>query len=220
MRSLVVTSCLFVSVTLPGCGTVPVIEQVPVSDPQPLSQLLPSRELFLDKVIFDVPRGTVIGESRRGNACVFPEDIKWNGAAGFQDGMYHRVFQRLARQYNYRLIENPTSLFERYKFSGTELLLGAKITNVKENSCWGVTGWNNDKSHYRGYVRFSVRWEVFSVSQQRVVLLVDTEASAQLEEFTLVGEDSFYVMAFGNAVKGLLANGDFHRLVTYASDER
>lgn len=218
-ESLLAAGFLFVSMELWGCGTVPVIEQVPVSEPQPLSQLLQSRELSLDKIVFDVPRGTVVGETRRGNACVFPEDLKWPSNGLWEDGAYKQEFNRIAAEYHYRLVQNPTSLFERYKWTGNELVLGARITNVKENFCSGVTGWNHDKGHYRGYVRFSVQWEVFSVSRQKVVLVINTEASGQLEKFTLFGEGNYYERAFGHAVKGLLANRDFYRLVTSAADE-
>ena len=219
-HSVVAAGILVSSFTVWGCGTLPVVEQVPVSDPRPLSEHLRSRQLFLDRVVSDIPRGTVIGESRRGHACVFPEDLKWYDDIKLQDGQYHREFERIVKRHNYRLLEKPTSLFERYKFSGTELVLGAKITNVKENICWGLGGWNLDQSQFRGNVRFSVHWEVFSVSRQKVLLFLDTEASAQVDDFTRAGENNYYATAFGNAVKRLLANPDFHRLVTNDLEER
>ena len=219
MQSVLMAGVLFASVALWGCGVLPVVEQIPVSNPQPLSELLPSRPLLLDRIVFDVPRGTVIGESRMGNACFRSEEIKWNGNVSFRDGQYHQEFERVVMQYHYQLPEKPTSLFDRYKFSGTELILGAKISDVKENYCSGVTGWNLDRGQFRGNVRFSVHWEVFSVDRQKVLLVIDIETSAQVEDFTPIGESNYYVTAFGNAVKGLLANENFHKLVTYAAEE-
>ncbi|OQW31566.1 MAG: hypothetical protein A4E19_08110 [Nitrospira sp. SG-bin1] len=218
MRPVLTAGLLFAGVTLWGCGIMPVVEQVPVPNPKPLSELLQTRPLLLDRVVFDIPRGTVVGENRMGNACFRSEEIKWNGNSAFRDGQYHEEFERVVIQYNYRLLEKPTSLFERYKLSGAELILGARITNLKENHCSGLTGWNLDRGHFKGNVRFLVHWEVFSVAQQKVVQSVDIEASAQVEEFTPVGENNYYVTAFGNAVKGLLANANFHKVVTYARE--
>ena len=60
---------------------------------------------------------------------------------------------------------------------------------------------------------------VFSVARQKVLPIIDVETSAQVEDFTPIGESNYYVTAFGNAVKGLLANENFHKLVTYAAEE-
>ena len=208
---------LLASLLLGGCSWLPEIEPVPVQTPESLPEAAHSRPVVLDRVILDVPNGTVVGEQRSGYAC-FPSSAqphKWIGGVQVaRDGEYHREFERILREYNYQLMDRPASLFERPKYSGEELVVAAKITSIKENRCTAIDGFNRNQGEYLGNVRFSVHWEVYSLRDQRVVVSFDNEASAQFEEFVQSGGPSYYVTAFGNALKGLLANSEFRKAVT------
>src|SRR5437879_2450642 len=54
-----------------ACGSprIPVVEQVPVPQVDALPQNVVARPLILDRVIIDVPRGTILGETRHGRLC-------------------------------------------------------------------------------------------------------------------------------------------------------
>jgi hypothetical protein len=51
-----------------GCGSIPVVQQVPVPEVAPLPPGSSLAVVVLDRVVFDVPKDTVIGEARRGKA--------------------------------------------------------------------------------------------------------------------------------------------------------
>ena len=215
-------SLIITFLVLSGCvsnPTIPVVEQIPVLEPNTLPKNAIVRPIVLDRVIFDVPTGTVFGETRRGRLCISPQPLKWNVDKNvFREGIYHVEFEKVMRQYDYPLVDKPKSLFEEFKLSGHELILAAKITNVKENSCYALGGFNLDQRVYLGSVRFSVQWEVYSFSEKRVVFAFDNEGSAMVEEFKPQFDDNYYPRAFGNALRGLLKNADFLKLVTSAPE--
>lgn len=200
-----------------GCASpkIQVIEQIPVPKVEALPKNVVSRPLIMDRVILDVPRGTVIGETMHGRLCSPLKPLTWDSEIlVVRAGDFHREFEKVVMQYNYRLAEiKPKSLFEEPQLSGSELILAARITNVRENNCFAAGGLSFQQV-YLGNVRFAVHWEVYSVSQKKVVFSLDNEGSAIVDEFKPTGEDSYYPRAFGNALRGLLKNVDFLKLVT------
>ena len=197
--------------TFLGC-TVPLIEQVPVPEVEPLLGGVPSRAVILDRVMIDVPKGTIVGETRIGRECLRPEPFKWGwNALVYSDGDYHTTFDTLITQYNFRLPRKQASLFEAPMASG-ELLIAAKITNVMQNDCVGWGPFNLGPPVHKGSIRFSVRWEVYSLMDQKVILVVENEGSGVQEEFKSGRQD--YQQAFANSLKGLLKNEEFRKIVT------
>ena len=204
---------------LPDKSTIPIVEQIPVPEPQPLPPNVLARPLILDRVIFDIPRGTVIGETRKGRLCISPQPLKWDYEIQvLREGEFHREFENIVSQYGYRLPDKPKSLFDEIKPSGAELIIAAKITNLRENNCFALGGLNLDQNVYLGNVRLPVHWEVYSLSQKRVVLVLDNEGSATGDEFKPAWEHHYRARAFGNAFRGLLKNSDFLKLVTSAPE--
>ena len=199
-----------------ACGSprIPVVEQVPVPQVDALPPNVVVRPLILDRVIIDVPRGTVLGETRHGRLCSPLQPRTWEAdTVVARQGDFHREFEKVVVQYKYRLADKPTSLFEEPKLSGAELVVAAKITNIRENNCFAAGNLSFEQV-YLGNVRFSVHWEVYSVLEKKVVLSLDNEGSAMVDEFKRTGEDSYYPRAFGNALRSLLKNADFLHLVT------
>jgi hypothetical protein len=219
-KLLIATLVLLASASISGCSF-PVVPQVPVSEPTPLSTLSQSRPLLLDRVIFEMPRGSIVGEFRVGKACFLPKALKGQEEIrAVKDGHFHQEFERVVKQYNYRLPEKSSSLFESSIRYGTELVLAVKITNIRENRCWTNGGWNLDQRVFLGNVRFSMHWEAYSVADRRVVFRFDNDASAEEDEFKPAGEVDYYVTAFGNGLRGVLADQDFRRIVASPSENR
>jgi hypothetical protein len=199
-----------------ACGTVPIIEQIPVPHVIALPSGTPSRVLILDRVIFDIPKDTVIGEKRRGTLCIGPEDLVWRRSEPltFREGEYHREFGQIVTAANFRVPDKPTSLFDAPSLSGTELVIAARVPTVKENTCSAIDSFGTGRGMYKGSIKLSVHWEVYSVADRKVVLALDNEGTAVSAEFRLFGDYNYYLEAFGNALRGLLSNDDFRRLVT------
>ena len=175
----------------------------------------PSRPLLLDRVVFDVPsKGTVLGERRQGNLCVFPAPLIWGDEVlEYNRGDYHREFEKIANHYNFELVKKSTSLFGTSIPTGNELLIAARIVVTNQNLCSART-FSEHIPIRKGNVRLSVRWEIFSVAEKKVVYVLENESSGVLEDFKPDGEDSYYVQAFGNSVRGLLNDRGFRTLVS------
>jgi hypothetical protein len=192
------------------------VSQVPVPDVIALHSDVRSRPLILDRVVFDVPKGKVLGEKRQGNLCVNPAPLIWEEeeTLEFNRGAYHREFEKIAKKYNFRLAEKPTSLFGSAISTGNELLIAARIVVTNQNACFAST-FNAHIPVRKGNVRFSVHWEIFSVTEKKVVFVHENESSGVLEDFKPFSEDSYYTKAFGNSVRGLLNDEGFRTLVTF-----
>jgi hypothetical protein len=67
---------------------------------------------------------------------------------------------------------------------------------------------------HKGSGRFSVHWEVYSPKEQKVILTMDNEGSGTSNEFKAEGDPGYLANAFASALKGLLRNEEFRRLVT------
>jgi hypothetical protein len=200
---------------LSGC-IVSNVEQAPVAEPVPLAAALPSRPLRLDRVVFDVPRGAVIGTLMRG-FCIGPDPIKWSAdSLVLRKGDYHLEFEKVIQKYNFKLPPKPSSMFETTVPTDDELLVAVKISDIKENRCEAIHTWSG-KEIYKGSVRFAVRWEVYSLADLKVVFTLDNVGFAALEEWRPYSrqyyEDYYYPTAFGNALRGLLENPEFRKLV-------
>jgi len=215
MRSRLLLLFLSCSI-LAGCASnpIPIVSQVAVPEVIALPPNLPSRPLVLDRVVIDVPKGTVLGEKRQGNLCVFPSPLVWeNGILEYNRGEYHDEFEKIANLYNFRLAEKPPSLFGTSIATGNELLIAARIVVTSQNLCSART-FSQQIPIRKGNVRFSVHWEAFSVVEKRVIFVLENESSGVLEDFKPFGEDSYYITAFGNSVRGLLNDQGFRAPVS------
>lgn len=206
---------LLVYFIIQGCASNPIkmVSQIPVPEVISLPSNVQSRLLILDRVVYDIPKGTVLGEKRQGNLCVFPAPLIWNEEIiEYNQGDYHREFEKIAKNYNFQLAKKPTSLFGSSISTGDEYLIAAKIVITNHNICSAQT-FGEHIPIRKGNVRFSVRWEMFSVAEKKVVFVFENESSGVLEDFKPYGEDNYFIKAFGNAVKGLLNDKGFRDLV-------
>jgi len=205
---------ILVALGLIICGcSVPVVQQVAAPEPQPLAPGAASMTLKLNRVIVEVPKGSVVGEQREGPECVSKEPLKWKAdTLVYNEGEYHTAFESVLGQYNFlagKTVKgrSTTALFDAPPTAPAgELLLGARITNVRQNDCMSRGLFNMHAPIHKGSVHFSVHWEVYAP--------VDNEGSGALDEFKSDGDVAYFARAFSAALKGLLRNEEFRKLVT------
>jgi hypothetical protein len=214
-RSLALVHLFVLAACAPGGGFVPIVEQVPRPIVTPLPEDLPSRPLILDRVVIDIARGTILGEARRGTLCVFAEPHRWNSEPRtFTNGIYHSEFDRIVSQNNFQLFPKPSSLFDSPKLTGYEMIVAGRITHLTENFCGAINVWAGNQPVVKGSVRLTVRWEVYSVEEEKVVLTFENQGSAVQPDFAPLAETLYGAEAFGNALRGLLVYPEFRDIVT------
>lgn len=202
-------SGLFLLAVAAGC-VAPLVEQAAAQKLEPLPVGAASRSITLDRVIIDIPKGTVVGETSVGFDCLSPDPRKWtSNTLDFRDGDFHIVFDALARESGFRLREKRSSVFEEAE-TRADLLVGGKVESVKQNDCVNFTF----QAEHKGSVRYIVRWEIYAPAERKLLLVVETEGSGVLDEFRRDGVMEYYLRAFGGALKGLLGNPDFRKIVT------
>ncbi len=190
-------------------------------EPQPLAPGAAMVGLKLSRVIVEMPKGAVLGEQKLGPLCSAPEPLKWNSDARvYAEGAYHDAFDATLNQYNFiagKTVPGKTTLalFDApAAATAGELLVGARITDIRQNDCMNHGIFALPVPGHKGSVRFSVHWEVYSPKEQKIVLALDNEGAASLDEFKTDGDTIYFARAFGAALKGLLRNEEFRRLVT------
>lgn len=199
------------------------VEQVHVSVPTKIEFQSNTRPLALDSVMVYMEKGAVIGENRQGIMCIMPKPRIWGDSEPgiWVRGQYHDIFKALLKEYNFNTPEIPKdSLFSEYKPTGQELIVRAKITDISENYCSAIgdsTFSTPSQTVYKGSVKFSVYWEVYSLSDKKVIYKNTTFGSAVGEKFKPSGEHQYFKTAFGNALKNLLSQQDFIKMIN--SDE-
>ena len=220
-----VLSYFIVSLFVFWACSVPVVPQVAAPEPQPLPPGGTSVTLRLSRVIIEVPKGSVVGQQRIGPECTNPEPLRWKSdTLVYNDGEYHAAFDVVLAHYNFvpkgsgtNRTTNP--LFDmpvpQTTAGGGELLLvGARITNVKQNDCMNLGLMNLGTPTHKGSARMSLHWEVYSPKEQKVLLALDNEGSGLSSSFARDGEPGYMAEAFAAGLKGLLRDEQFRRLVT------
>jgi hypothetical protein len=198
---------------LSGCSP-PIIEQVKAPKLAPLPFGAAARSIRLDRVVLDTPKGTVVGEGRQGWACLGSEPLKWTmDERDYRDGDFHVIFDKVAIESGFRLPAKPKSAFE-FAPSGADLLVGAKVMNVKQIDCAMVGPFGLGPSDHKGSVRYTVHWEIYDPAQRRVVLAIETEGSGVLDEFRRNGVSEYYLRAFASASEAFFAHPEFRKLIS------
>lgn len=205
--------CVMIAGCASGDGMVPIVDQVAIPQVTPLPPALPSRTFILDRIVMDIKRGTILGEVRRGTLCIFPEPHKWNSEPiTYVDGRFHSEFDRVLSQHNFQVPAKPKSLFEAAKLTGNEFVVAARVVSIAENYCGAINVWAGNQQVVKGNTRLVVRWEVYSMVDDKVVLTYENSGSASQPNFLPRNETNYPVEAFGNALRGLLSNPEFRKL--------
>jgi hypothetical protein len=208
---------------LSGCGTldfplgkIDYVTQFPVSVPVVIDKEKYQRPLLLSMVVVDIPFGTVYGKWYFDYVCIYPRKLVWKKEVPevWKIGPYHNEFNSVVRQYGYQTLPQSESLFSEQKLQGDELIIGAKLKNIEEIFCNTIGSETNSRGEYKGSANMTVKWEVYSIADGKVVYTAETKGSAIGYEFVPVTNHRYYARAFGNAFRQLLTDEKFLKIIT------
>ncbi|MBW8814827.1 MAG: trypsin-like peptidase domain-containing protein [Caulobacterales bacterium] len=123
-------------------------------------------------------------------------------------GTWDRVLRQEFKTAGFAVADDPTNLFEAQQ--GGELQLGALITDIRVHSCLAST---LKGETFGGSVAMNVEWQVYSVTQAKVVAKVVTHGGVVLNQSKDVTMLALITGAFGDNARRLLADPEFRRLV-------
>lgn len=172
----------------------------------------------LDRVVFNLERGQLIGHYRDGNFQLCgpyftPEPIHWmTGKITARDEELMDIFYREMRNAHYNVIGDPDALFGNFTDAeqDAEYLVAGRVDSIAMDICDEVT-WNGHKRGTQsGSTGVEVTWQVFSTLDRKVVLETRTSGSADLKDGMPDGEVALLVRAFAAAARNLGADRRFH----------
>ena len=175
----------------------------------------------LDRVVFNLERGQLIGHYRDGNFQLCgtnftPTPIHWmTGKITVRDEELLDIFYREMRGAQYNVVGDPDALFGNFTDStqDAEYLIGGRIDTISMDICDEST-WNGyPTGTQRGTTAVDVTWQVFSTLDRQVVLETRTRGSAELKDGVADGEVALIVHAFAVAARNLGGDQRFHDLL-------
>ena len=219
MKKYIFIACIFLIV---GCSSNPqiaIVEQLETAIPPGLAEETIARPMALSKVMFDMKRGSVVGETSGGNLCVFPKPLKWsNDPETYEKGQFHLKYKEVMKKYNYPIPEAGESLFSSYTPQGDEFILAAKVYDVKLNRCTAYGGFAVNKPIFKANISFKVTWEIYSVEHESVIFVFENSGYDLVNEFTPKSDHNYYTTAFARALEDLLAHPEVGDLITYKKE--
>jgi len=220
-----IPNCLmifFLCVLISGCGTAPVSKAQKI-DPGPLKTLEKGKEarpFQLGKVIFGLEKGKVIGTA--GNVlfgmskeCVNKQELKWEGGVFLPDEALLLLSEVFFKEFNnagYPVKGDPRELFPESGSAGPDLIVGAKIIDWKQASCF--SGQINGRTKAKSDMYLEILWQFFSVQRNEVVFEITTSNNV-VEQWGSTVE--IFLKTFGENVKSLASKQEFYDFITLVS---
>lgn len=174
----------------------------------------------LDRVVFNLQRGQLIGNYRGGGSwtgCgpdLSSQPINWTqGKTTVRDEEILDIFYREMRGAHYNVVGDPDALFGNYSDRDKEIefLVGGRIDAIALDVCDEVDNWNGKPlGRQHGAAAVTVTWQVFSPMENKVVLETSTDGSIDMPQGVSDGELALIVGAFSAAARNLAGDPRFH----------
>jgi len=216
VRKLLTSLCgVICALFISGCATP--VQQAVVKEARDIPTGADAKPIQFRKVVVKLRRGEPVGEMLGGLACLkqpFSGDLTWRGGRlQINDEEFTEVFRDELQKANYPIVGDPNALFEDPSAWKAEILVAGLITKMQMNACYPYSGWGNWKDS-KGDAFVKVTWQIFGSLERKVVYEVTTEGSFSQKETSPQGIDRALVGAFAVATQNLLADKNFHDLIS------
>ena len=172
-----------------------------------------TQPIALTRIAANIPAGTAWAEMSKGSVpfpCERDELLKWEEADNtLPTETFARVLREEFKAAGFATSGDPTNLFER-EAAKPELQLGALITNLRLRHCYREA--LPFKEFWDTSLLMEVEWQVYSVTQGKVVARVTTAGGFQ----TKARDPSFIEVlsgGFADNVKRLTQSDQFRRTI-------
>lgn len=208
---------------LSGCGLRPFHYPNPptpkASAARPGDNLAP---IALDRIVVDIPRGTVIGEFANdgglvGDCLVRVWEAAWPGGTTLADDRDLRtLFAQTMNAQNYNATGDSSELFSDVSADRKDptYLIGGRIDAINLGLCDETRGGTIFTGTQRGHGTVDVTWQVFSALERKVVYETKTTGYGELRSGMPDGIEAITMIAVESAMKNLAADPGFHQLLT------
>ena len=173
---------------------------------------LQTKPIVLTKITAKIRRGTNVGNLYYKPFCSKATNFKWKSSRTHFHVLddLESVFTDELEGNGYTVIGSGENLiFDGINISRAELLIAARILNVKINMC---SPSSQPDINIHGSLFIEVEWQLFDPFQKEVVATINTEGSYKVEETVADGYKTLWDNAFAVATNNLIANKEFTSL--------
>jgi len=153
----------------------PPVTALPLEAPETI------QPVTLARLAANIPLGKPWMTIQGGFLCLAPKTLFWTekdnqlGA----DATFKQVFREEIAKAGFKLSGDPTNLFNADE-SPTDLQIGALVTDLRMRACV----WSGDIGEVvKGAAVMDVEWQVFSVSQNRLLARIPTQGGYEVTKF-------------------------------------
>jgi len=211
MRQSILLACCVFLTALSGCATN--VGQVEVKRAIEITDRSKIKPIAITKVAAKMRRGQVLGSFRAGAFCISNGDLKWKSGnkVYLSNEDLVDVFKDELERNGWPVVGTTEDLFSGYDVSGAEVLVAAKISDIKTDMCAPMAGFGN--FDVKGSMKMDVEWQVYSPARKSLIGTVETQGSTELKKSS--DDASFELLqgSFSLAVNNLLASNEFLEMV-------
>ena len=211
MKHTTLPAYLILVAFLSGCATN--ISQVEVKEAIVINDRSKIKPIAITKVAAKMRRGQVLGSYRVGAFCIPNTDLKWKSGnrVYLSSEDLVDVFAEELERNGWPVVGTTDDLFSGYDISGAEVLVAAKISEIKTDMCAPLAGFGNH--NVKGSMKMDVEWQVYSPARKSLIGTVETQGSTELKK---ASDDAGYELLHGSfavAANNLLASTQFLEMV-------
>jgi serine protease Do len=129
-----------------------------------------------------------------------------------RDDEFTDAFAGEFKKANYPIVGDPNALFDDPSDWKAEILVAGLIKSVKANLCYSA-----DFQTASGEAAIDVEWQIFSRLERKIVHKVQTTGTASSPSSIPQGASTIVLEAFAQATQALLADEEFHKLISRQS---
>ncbi len=172
------------------------------------------KPVAITKVVGKIPRGTVIGSTGFGMFCGDQRPIKWRQGSrvNLSTEDLHDVFRDVLESKGWPVVGSTENLFEGFDVSGADILIAAKIVDLKMNICYPLTGFGNFIDA-NGSASLTVEWQVYNPLRKEIIGKIKTDGSHETDKNSDDASVIIFENAFSISANNLLASKDFYALL-------
>lgn len=164
----------------------------------------------LVRISSSIPGGKKWAEVAQNPLCITEESLEWEASRNAvpPDAELERAFGDALAKARLAVGSDPDNLFEERTGSPSNLQIGALITDVRGKFCAFSGG-----DPFKGTLVMKVQWQVYSVTQAKVVARIEIEGGAELKRASDAADTILLVAAFGDSALRLTASDEFRAIV-------
>jgi hypothetical protein len=126
----------------------------------------------------------------------------------------NKAFKTVFESLGYRVLKEADSVFA--KTASADLVLGGTLTQFQSNLCYPYSGRADltagSTSSVKGSAFVEIDWELYSVSERKVVYRGKSQGSFETKEIVMGGFDAIVLNAVAASLTNLAANPAFHAI--------